>query len=303
MVSSVRARRWGGVALLLALTLFLEQQLFLAVLFGGGLLLMAARAVSRPRSARRRRRLRRGSGTRTTRCRTHPGRDRPEWTVPGRATGWRKRTRSDWAARGGGSPFAALAGHDFTWARRYARTPWKTGSRARRRRGRRSGHDRRRLPFRNRWLACRYRAQLNDRLRWRPDGGHRNARGGGGRGRRGSRHARRRRRGGFRGPSHGPGGDRLQSRDGRRGRCGQCRSCGRRGLRRCLWRRFGGRRFGGRGRGNARRARLRFDGRLSARLEQNGAHQIGDLVRHDAQLVFRLEDASQSFVEKRREFF
>jgi hypothetical protein len=38
-------------------------------------------------------------------------------------------------------------------------------------------------------------------------------------------------------------------------------------------------------------------------LEQNGAHQIGDLVRHYAQLVFRLEDASQSFVEKRREFF
>jgi hypothetical protein len=40
-----------------------------------------------------------------------------------------------------------------------------------------------------------------------------------------------------------------------------------------------------------------------ARFEQHAAHQIGDLVRHHAQLVFRLEDASQSIVEKRREFF
>jgi hypothetical protein len=38
-------------------------------------------------------------------------------------------------------------------------------------------------------------------------------------------------------------------------------------------------------------------------LKQNGAHQIGDLVGHDAQLVFCLEDASQTIVEERREFF
>ncbi len=36
---------------------------------------------------------------------------------------------------------------------------------------------------------------------------------------------------------------------------------------------------------------------------QNAAHQIGDLVRHDAELILCLEDAAQALVEERRQLF
>ena len=59
-------------------------------------------------------------------------------------------------------------------------------------------------------------------------------------------------------------------------------------------------------RGRGRRSRcagFRLGGRLLARFEQHAAHEISDLIRHDAQLVFRLENAAEALVEERRQLF
>ena len=43
--------------------------------------------------------------------------------------------------------------------------------------------------------------------------------------------------------------------------------------------------------------------RLGGRLQQHAADQIGDLVRHDAELILCLENAAQALVEERRQLF
>jgi hypothetical protein len=260
---------------------------------------MAPRAVPGASSARRRRRLGGGSTAGPAWRWTTAGAHRPEWSVPGRTPRRRERPRRDGTARRGARPLAALARHDFARSRRYPGPARKAGPRSWRGRGRgRSGGRRR--PFLNGGLPRRHWTELKDRFRGRPRRRRRPARsgsfddgccdGGGFDHRRRWLGCRRRR---FGGSSHGARADRPQSCH-RRGR-GGCR-------RRLRGRRLCSRGFCRRSR-SARRARLGPGGWLFGTLEQNGAHQIGDLVGHDAQLVFRLEDAPQAIVEERREFF
>jgi hypothetical protein len=81
-------------------------------------------------------------------------------------------------------------------------------------------------------------------------------------------------------------GDRAQPRHRGRHRCGS---------RSRFWRR------GRRGRRGCRSC-FRLGRRLLAWLE-HAADQISDLIRHDAQLVFGLENAAQAFIEERRQLF
>ena len=157
--------RRGGLALLLAMALLLEQQLLLAIFLGSGLVLVRC-ALGRRAARRRMAPARRSSACPDDRCRdaspeSSGGTVRcPQAAAPARSV--LEPSRAVACDR----TLAALTRHRLTRPRRDAGPARQTGPRAGR--GRSRGRRRRRLPLDDRGLPGRDRPQLRDGLGRRP---------------------------------------------------------------------------------------------------------------------------------------